>query len=450
MSSIFKPKTAAGRPHKHWHGKFKDERGRWRKVRLFTDRRASEKRLADLQADAERRLTGVRTAEMDHADTPMSRHAADYLAALRREGASAGHVDIVTRMTSRLLDECRWRRVADVDAASLNGFVDRLRADRTAAYANKFIARAKSLLHWMMKEGRVGSDPLSGVRQNRGVREATRRDRRDLSAAELAALLTTLPPPTGRNDQARAAAAVRKLAYAFGALAGLRRGELAQLLRGDVRRDGPVPFLQLRGETTKNGRADVVPLHPHLSDLLGRGGGSDADERVVRAVPDLKTIKLDLARAGIAFALPMPDGRRQRRADFHALRHTLASLLAAAGAGASDTARRAIMRHAATTVNDQYTHARLADTHAALSRIVLPLDAAAEAAASRGPNVRPNDAPRGSLSFGEVPVTPAGDGAGGAGPAAQTRYHSRVMQRGSATFTDTEQNPHSRPGTQAD
>ena len=444
MSCLFKPTTAAGKPHRHWHGKFKDDRGRWRKVRLFTDRRASEKRLADLQADAERRVAGVRTAEMDHADTPMSRHAADYLAALRREGASAGHVDIATRMTSRLLDECRWRRVADVDADSLNGFVDRLRADRTSAYASKFIARAKALLHWMMKEGRVGSDPLSGVRQNRGVREATRRDRRDLSAAELAALLTTLPPPTGRNDQARAAAAARKLAYAFGALAGLRRGELAQLLRGDVRRDGPIPFLQLRGETTKNGRADVVPLHPYLAGLLENGPGGDADEPVVRAVPDLKTIKLDLARAGIAFALPTPDGRRQRRADFHALRHTLSSLLAAARA--SDTARKAIMRHAATTVNDQYTHARLADTHAALCRIVLPLDAAA----TLGPNVRPNDAPRGSLSFGEVPMTTAGGGAGEAGPAAQTRYSSRVMQRGSATFTDTEQNPHNWPGTQAD
>ena len=61
MAKPFKPKTRDGKPGRCYYGKYK-ERGRWVKVRLFTDKRASEMRLADLQRIAERREAGVVTA----------------------------------------------------------------------------------------------------------------------------------------------------------------------------------------------------------------------------------------------------------------------------------------------------------------------------------------------------------------------------------------------------
>ena len=444
MAKPFKPKTRDGKPGRCYYGKYK-ERGRWVKVRLFTDKRASEMRLADLQRIAERREAGVVTAEMDHAATPMRQHVDDYLASLARGDASAGHLDIAGRMTRRLLDECGWRHVSDVDDASLNRFIDRVRAERSTGYANKFIARAKALVHWMIAQKRIGHNPFVGVRQNRKARAATVRDRRPLTPAELVALLTTLPAATGRNDQAIYAAAVRKLCYAFGSYAGLRRGELTQLLWGDLRLDEPIPFLQLRAEATKIGRADVIPVHPYLAEMLLRRGAGDAGERVAAVVPDPKTIRADLARAGIAATDPTPDGARQRRVDFHALRHTLSSLLASTGA--SEPARKAILRHAKTTVNDGYTHASLAETHAALCRVPSPLNPPAESFQPRGPNSGPNPvhAPASAVADWHTTRTSAG-----AGRLAQVAYDDAVMRFPSPTDTDAENPNKTRPGTQAD
>ena len=152
----------------------------------------------------------------------------------------------------------------------------------------------------------------------------------------------------------------RQLAYAFAAYAGLRRGELADLRWGDLRLHATVPFIQLREEQTKNAKADALPLHPYLLALLAALPAGDDDDRVVQTVPDVKTVKKDLARVGIAFT-----DARGRRADFHALRHTMSTLLCEAGC--SDVVRKALTRHADTTVNDGYTHARLRDMADALS-----------------------------------------------------------------------------------
>src|SRR6478752_4547113 len=108
---------------------------------------------------------------------------------------------------------------------------------------------------------------------------------------------------------------------------GLRRDELRQLRWGDAKLDAPAPHIQLRPETTKAKRADVLPLRTDLAAVL-RSSREDAgdDERVCRTLPSMDSHKRYLAKAGIAY-----EDDRRRRVDFHALRHTYGSMLAKAG-----------------------------------------------------------------------------------------------------------------------
>src|SRR5687767_9169133 len=49
----------------HWYGKVAAGKGRWRTVRLYTDKTASQRRVAELQRLADRRDAGAVTAEVE-------------------------------------------------------------------------------------------------------------------------------------------------------------------------------------------------------------------------------------------------------------------------------------------------------------------------------------------------------------------------------------------------
>ncbi len=110
----------------------------------------------------------------------------------------------------------------------------------------------------------------------------------------------------------------------------MRRDELHQLLWGDVRLDSPSPFIQLRADTTKAGRADVVPIRADLAVMLRQAriaqGEPGDDANVCRIVPSMATHKRYLRLAGIAY-----EDEAGRRFDFHALRHQFGTMLSKAG-----------------------------------------------------------------------------------------------------------------------
>jgi integrase len=162
----------------------------------------------------------------------------------------------------------------------------------------------------------------------------------------------------------KAAPVARREKYAWSLFAGLRRGELADLRYGDLHLDAPKPFIKLREEQTKNGKSDVLPLHPYLVKMLnGRTGAADA--RVVSSVPDMKTVTKDLLRANVELV-----NKAGRRADYHALRHTFCTNLDRTGC--SFTTKRALMRHADSGVTEGYSHARIGELAAAIDRLPSP------------------------------------------------------------------------------
>lgn len=109
-----------------------------------------------------------------------------------------------------------------------------------------------------------------------------------------------------------------KISYRLILATGLRRDELRQLTWGDVKLSAPMPRLQLRAETTKDKRADVLPIRKDIAALLEEARvHADNGDRVFRTLASMDSHKRYLTKAGILY-----DDEQGRRADIQALRHT--------------------------------------------------------------------------------------------------------------------------------
>ena len=187
----------------------------------------------------------------------------------------------------------------------------------------------------------------------------------------------------------------RCLIYKMLALTGLRRNELASLTVGDLRLDAAVAHILLPAALEKSRQGAELPLRDDLvSDIrdwlaekarvrqvlagdTSQGNllesdtslGVSLDEKLFRVPRQLvKVLDRDLRVAGIA---KVDD--RGHKLDIHALRHSFASLLSAAGV-APRTAQAA-MRHSDVNLTmSVYTDPRVLDVRAALDALPsLPL-----------------------------------------------------------------------------
>jgi integrase len=182
----------------------------------------------------------------------------------------------------------------------------------------------------------------------------------------------------------------RALLYAVLVSTGLRKGELTALTVGDVRLDEPQPVVVLPAADAKNGQRATLPLRADVADELRAWIAQKAEavcrQRIgvagVTAAPAdaplfyvpaalVKILDRDMKAAGI----PKRDDRG-RTVDVHALRHTFATHLVAAGV-APRTAQAALRHSSLELTMQHYTDPRLLDVAGALAALpALPTAAA--------------------------------------------------------------------------
>jgi integrase len=174
----------------------------------------------------------------------------------------------------------------------------------------------------------------------------------------------------------------RAMLYAVLVTTGLRKGELTALTDDDVRLDGRHPVIVLAGADAKNGQRATLPLRADVADelrawmatkseatSLGRAGVGAATtppgRRPLLYVPTglVRILDRDLRAAGI----PKRDDRG-RTVDVHALRHTFATHLVAAGV-APRTAQAALRHSSLELTMQHYTDPRLLDVVGALDSL---------------------------------------------------------------------------------
>lgn len=432
MAKLFKRKLRDGKDSPRWYTKYRDESGKLRQRVLFTDKAASQRRADDLERDASKRAAGVITPDMDHAGRPISEHVADYLAELKAS-VDDKHYRVTEFTMKKLLALTGWKRLCDINPGSVRRSVGALKLGdgkgKVAAlsYKNKFVTRAKAFVNWLVDESRIAVNVLAKLEKfKKGV---VRRDRRALAPDEVAALLGATTPPH------------RARVYEFALLTGLRRNELAKLCYSHLRLNAPRPFIQLwkQGKT----RAEPLPLHPRLVALLRADGDRRPSEKVLQ-VPDVKTVKKDMRRAGIT--LVDADGKV---VDLHAMRHTFSTEVCRQEPNQKKVQK--LTRHESAAVFSKYVHLALGEMSDVLERVTYGTIPAAVIQANGTDGCGPPVVQSGVVSghFVSQPVTL------GRGLDAQASHanHSGKQALSASGLNETHPAaivPNMRPSTQAD
>jgi len=311
-----------------WYGKYRLPRDtRITYVALeTTDKRIADRRLDEIITQTEREREGILAPKSmrDGAQRAMKEHLADWIADEKRRGRVRRYWHLVELRINKLIAACSWSRPRDVSADSFTRW--RSGATGSAKTLNDYLDAAMAVLNWMKRNGRIASNPLEvvGKVETRGKAKVQRRAFTD---DEMKRLLDV--------------AGKRRIVYLLAVHTGLRRRELFLLRWSDVVLDTPRPFLRVRAATTKNKRDAVIRLVDEAAEELRRlrPESVNGSARVLRGLmPLMRTFKADLAAADI----PFTDGQG-RRADFHALRVTLATNLSRGGV--SPRVAMEIMRH---------------------------------------------------------------------------------------------------------
>lgn len=309
-----------------WYGRWIDEFGKQRERSLSSDKRAATKMLAELQRNADLARVGIEgTIEKPKEVEPLI---VQYIAHLRRCDRSAKHVrDTETGL--RLVCE-GVEVIRMLSPVWLGQRVDALKKERAARTVNKLIGYLRSMLAWGERTGAISRSPLGAAVPKVAENDASKAKKRHrLTVAEVALL------QAGADDHGPIGDMV---AVALGS--GFRKEEAARLRWCDF--DAKAGTLTAR--ETKNGadRTNVIPsdLVERLRAIRSRraleaGKVPDPDAHILlRAngepwTPTLSYLALrDVVEKTDGIQMLYPDGTS---IDWHAIRHTVATALGAAG-----------------------------------------------------------------------------------------------------------------------
>jgi len=403
MGRVFKPTYTVKGPDGEritkqsdaYHIEWTDSSGRTRHRKAGITESVAKDALRQAEAEVLAEKNGLPTRKAG--EILVKELLADYLAALKQR-VSDRHCEKTKRAIKALLVGIRAAFLKDIKPEAVEGYLARLsdgtRAGRTV---NAPLVAIKALLNWAVSTRRIPYNPLACVKKV--SEKAKARRRRPLSEIEISRLLTaaqegpyrramrryqnrprkdgtfkvvTIPLP----KQAALAAEGRGVALAYRLMieAGLRLNETRCLKWADM--DLAAGVLHLRSETTKNGKAESLPLSPGLLDALkarkAETKASDAAPVVKVSSRMLKNFNNDLVAAGIASLDAAGDVLKTdasgRTVDLHALRHTCGTRLINNGIDIKTV--QAIMRHSTAALTlGIYVHkdkGRMADAVAAM------------------------------------------------------------------------------------
>lgn len=302
-----------------------------------TDKRIAENKLQAIVDELQQEAAGIIAPRplREAAQRMMTGHLGEFIADLNALQRDSMYVYNARKHVAKLIAQCGWTLPKDVTSDSFLAW--RARQNKAAKTLNGYLDFANALLHWMQRQGRLVANPLAGVGRVQTQGKEKRR-RRALTDDEMRRLIAVAGP--------------RRLVYLMAVHTGLRRAELAALEWGDIHLDAPIAFAQVRASTTKNHKAAVVGLPAEVVEDLRKITPTAPSTRVFRRIPSMEVFKADLQAADI----PYRDAQG-RQVDFHALRHTLGTMLGRLGV--APRVAMEVMRHSDMRLtNRTYTDAK--------------------------------------------------------------------------------------------
>ncbi len=384
FKATYKNRSGEKCKSRKWYLDFSDHLGRRHKIPAFESKRQSEAlgrqvetliscKVVGQRPDAEQQRwlegvpdklrqrfvkIGLLDSQRAAAGKPLTKHLEDFQKSLLSKGNTSEYVKIVLSRVKRVFDECKFSFWNDIQASRVEHKISILRkyvktkaglkdlGDISAQTYNFYIKSVKQFCKWMVQDGRASESPVEHL-QTINVRTDRRHDRRSLEPDEIRRLLEAAQAADKRFGMT---GYERALLYRLAAETGLRRDELKSLKKSSF--DFDVCTVTTEAGDTKNKKLAVLPLRKDTALVL--------QEYLAGKMPSVKAFKVPVKTALMlkadlkAAKIPYVDDAG-RYADFHSLRHSTGSLLAAAGV--HPKVIQSIMRHSDINLTmSRYTH----------------------------------------------------------------------------------------------
>jgi len=272
--------------------------------------------------------------------------------------------------------------------------------------SNHVLQNAQSFFAWLIRARRASENPLVSLSKIQVTEKARKLVRRPLEHAEAAALLTATRPGPARFGMEGEA---RYWLYRLALETGLRSSELRSLKRENLCLESDEPHVWLPADNTKNRKPAELPLRPEtVADVEAFVSTLHPAAVLFPAMPARWDVA-DMLREDLAVAAVEAE-TDAGRVDFHSLRVSCLSWLAAAGTPVKDLQEFARHSDPKLTMNI-YTHTLRGSLAGAAARLPNLSTPAAEGmratgtcdvALRGGPPVGPRPAHSGALSCNDL------------------------------------------------
>ena len=270
------------------------------------------------------------------ATKPLAEHLEHYRQALldgvasprQRRPATTKHADLVTYRVETLATGIGAAFLSDVTAEAVGRYLAERRAkgELSVQTCNNYLKDCKAFFNWLVRARRWRENPIARLTKQQVTTKSRKHVRRVMEHAEAASLLRAArrgPERFGMTGEER------YWLYRLALETALRSSELRTLTRANFELEDAEPTVWVLDDDTKNRQRAELPLRPRTARELrrflgGKPGGTPVfpmpgSEKVVRMLRhDLKAARIPYETAsGVV--------------DFHSLRSTCLSWLAAAG-----------------------------------------------------------------------------------------------------------------------
>ncbi len=362
FKQTFKNKGGEKKLSSKWYCEFRDHLRKTRRMPAHEDKKASEavgrgiEKLVAVKARGEQpdpqlsrwleclpsRMLAyfVKVGLIDKARSGkmLAEHVVDFRQSLLDKGDTLKTANETKSRVLCICRDCSLVNWSDIQASKVQRSIVRLGAEKdwSKRTANFYLKAFKHFCSWMVEDQRASTSPVTHLRTVEVQKKDIRRPRRPLEVDEVRRLLEvarTAPKmrggPTGYE---------RSLIYRLACESGLRANEIRLLKVEDF--DFNNCTVTVLDHTAKNRREKTLPLRPDtasdIKDLLANKFPAARAFTIPTKIVNM--LKPDLKLARIEY---MDDAGRY--ADFHSLRHTCGSLLAASGV--HPKVAQEIMRH---------------------------------------------------------------------------------------------------------
>jgi integrase len=204
--------------------------------------------------------------KVEQRNIPLRDHIANYEAHLRSNGYTAEHIDETVALLHRICAACQFSHIEHLLPVWMNRYLAGIiKAGRSFRTRNKSLHTITALVHYLQDTEVMDKDPFRTIKDLNEDLDPNRRHRRALTAEEFSAIV--LAAQSGRVVQGTDGP-TRAIIYSLAISTGLRAREIALLPISALVLNTDLPHVALPAAIAKAKRADVLPLHEHVVELL--------------------------------------------------------------------------------------------------------------------------------------------------------------------------------------